>query len=216
MKIDVDISIDFLWGDNHFIKDEWGEITYIVGPNGTGKTIVAEKLREQIKESGLRVRYFSAERLANLGNKWDDSGCFQSSFLAEGLNIGSFNEYKYYADILGQSIDALVELRNKLDLQIKIESILSDIFGKTLSFKETGGYLNIVMTDSGKIYDLRKDESHGLKEIITLLTFLYDDEYDCIILDEPELNLHPQFQEYILQEIKLIAGNPFKKKEKCL
>lgn len=47
------------------------------------------------------------------------------------------------------------------------------------------------MKDSGKVYDLKKDESHDLKEIITLLAFLYDDEYNCIILDEPELNLHP-------------------------
>lgn len=68
----------------------------------------------------------------------------------------------------------------------------------------------------GKVYDLKKNESHGLKEIITLLTFLYDDEYNCIILDEPELNLHPQFQQYILQEIKSIAGNPFEEQgKKC-
>ena len=78
---------------------------------------------------------------------------------------------------MGQSIDAIIELRNKMDLQIKIESILSDIFGKTLSFKETGGYLNVTMEDSGKVYDLKKDESHGLKEIITLLAFLYDEYY---------------------------------------
>lgn len=214
MKIDVDINIDFLWGEEHFIKNDWGKITYIVGPNGTGKTIVAEKLREEFRKANLKTRYFSAERLANLGSKWDDHGYLQGDHFREGLNIGNFAGYKSRADELGQSIDALIELRSKMDLQIKIESILSDIFGKTFSFKETGGYLNITMTDSGKVYDLKKNESHGLKEIITLLTFLYDDEYDCIILDEPELNLHPQFQQYILQEIKSIAGNPFEEQGK--
>lgn len=214
MKIDVDINIDFLWGEAHFIKNDWGKITYIVGPNGTGKTIVAEKLREEFKKAKLKTRYFSAERLTNLGSKWDDYGYLQGDHFRDGLNIGRFANYKSRADVLGQSIDALIELRNKIDLQIKIESILSDIFGKTFSFKENGGYLNITMTDSGKVYDLKKNESHGLKEIITLLTFLYDDEYDCIILDEPELNLHPQFQQYILQEIKSIAGNPFEEQGK--
>lgn len=214
MKIDIDLNIDFLWGDKHFIKNEWGEITYIVGPNGTGKTIVAEKIKEQFKKAGLKARYFSAERLTNLGNKWDNSGYLQGDHFRDGLNIGNFAGYKRQADVLGQSIDALIELRNKMDLQIKIESILSDVFGKTLSFKETGGYLNITMADSGKVYDLKESESHGLKEIITLLAFLYDDEYNCIILDEPELNLHPQFQQYILQEIKLIAGNPFQEQGK--
>ena len=149
-----------------------------------------------------------------MANKWDRNGYLQNDNLRDGLNIGSFAGYKNRADELGQSIDAIIELRNKLDLQIKIESILSDIFGKTLSFKETGGYLNVTMADSGKVYDLKKDESHGLKEIITLLAFLYDDEYNCIILDEPELNLHPQFQQYILQEIKSMAGDPFQEQEK--
>lgn len=214
MEINVDINVDFLWGDKHFIKNKWGNITYIVGPNGTGKTIVAEKLREQFKKEKLKVRYFSAERLTALANKWDRSGYLQNDNLRNGLNIGSFADYKNRADELGQSVDAIIELRNKLDLQIKIESILSDIFGKALSFKETGGYLNVTMADSGKVYDLKKDESHGLKEIITLLAFLYDDEYNCIILDEPELNLHPQFQQYILQEIKSMAGNPFQEQGK--
>lgn len=40
-----------------------------------------------------------------------------------------------------------------------------------------------------------------------LLTFIYNDDYDCIIFDEPELNLHPQFQQFILQEIKKNAGD---------
>ena len=208
MNMDVDISIDFLWKEAHFIKNDWGPITYIVGPNGTGKTIFAEKLKNIFENLKLRTRYFSAERLNNLGNKWDKQGYLNGDILRAGLNIGQFKQYKQRANSLGQSVDALIELRNKLDLQIKIESVLSDIFGKTFSFIETGGYLNITMSDSGKPYDFKKDESHGLKEIITLLTFLYDDEYNCIILDEPELNLHPQFQQYILQEIRRMAGNP--------
>lgn len=104
MKIDVDIAVDFLWGNEHFIKNEWGEITYIVGPNGTGKTIVAEKLKEQFKNAKLKTRQFSAERLTNLGNKWDDHGYLQGDHFRDGLNIGNFAGYKSRADVLGQSI----------------------------------------------------------------------------------------------------------------
>jgi len=209
MNINIDIAIDFLWDDKHFIKNDWGSITYIVGPNGTGKTVFAEHLTESLKStSGLKVRYFGAERINQLARKWDRHGYLSSDNLSQGLNIGFFDNYRSKSEELGQSIDALIELRNKLDLQIKIESILSDIFHKKLSFEETGGYLNIKLQESNKVYDLRKDESHGLKEIITLLAFLYDDEYNCIILDEPELNLHPQFQQFILQEIKNLAGDP--------
>ena len=47
-----------------------------------------------------------------------------------------------------------------------------------------------------------------MKEIISLLTFLYDDSNNCLILDEPELHLHPQFQSFFLNEIRKVAGNP--------
>lgn len=210
MHVHVDIQIDFLWKDEHFVKDEWGPITYIVGANGTGKSVFAERLKEALKQSRLKVRYFGADRIANLASKWDNSlGALATDKLSKGLDIGNFSKYKSKADELGQSIDALIELQSKLDLQIKIESIIEDVFQKELTFEEKGGFLNIVLADkmNGKPYDLKRSESHGLKEIITLLTFIYNDEYNCIILDEPELNLHPQFQQFILQEIKKNAGS---------
>lgn len=74
MNIPVDIQINFLWNDYHFKKDEWGNITYIVGANGTGKSIFAEKLKSQLIQKGLTVRYFGADRINNLTGKWDDMG----------------------------------------------------------------------------------------------------------------------------------------------
>lgn len=209
MNINVDISVDFLWGEEHFVKNEWAPITYVVGANGTGKSIVAERLKFSFANEGLRTRYFSAERITTLGSKFDNGGTFSFDRLNEGIDLGKLNNIKITSDQLGQSIDALIELKTKLDLRIKIESVLNDVFQKSVSFIEQGGYLNVKIIESGKTFDLRKNESHGLKEIITLLTFLYDDEYNCIILDEPELNLHPQFQQFILQEIKRLAGDPF-------
>ena len=51
--------------------------------------------------------------------------------------------------------------------------------------------------------------SNGLKEIITILTILYSENNHCLIIDEPELHLHPQFQSFLIQEFKKLAGNPF-------
>lgn len=208
MNIEVDVAVDFLWGGQHFIKKDWGSITYIVGANGTGKSIVAEKLRDVFKRYGLSVRYFGAERIYAIGNKSDDYGTLTTNRLERGFDLNEVQRYKRSAARLGQSIDGLIELRNKLDLQVKIESILTGVFGKKMTFEEKGGFLNIKMRESDSVYDLKNNESHGLKEIITLLAFLYDDEYNCVILDEPELNLHPQFQKFILNEIKSLAGNP--------
>jgi hypothetical protein len=79
-----------------------------------------------------------------------------------------------------------------------------------LILKEENGFLKpkILKNNDKKEYDMKTSECHGLKELITLLSLLYNDEYNCLIIDEPELHLHPQFQAYFLQEIRKIAGDP--------
>jgi hypothetical protein len=57
-------------------------------------------------------------------------------------------------------------------------------------------------------YDFGESESHGLKQLITLLILIYDDTNDVMIIDEPELHLHPQYQRFLLQEIQRVAGPP--------
>ena len=37
-------------------------------------------------------------------------------------------------------------------------------------------------------------------------THLYDDRHDYLIVDEPELNLHPQYQAFFMEEVRKIAG----------
>jgi len=83
---------------------------------------------------------------------------------------------------------------------------------------EEGGYLKPKMQniEGGVEYNVKEGECHGLKELITLLTFLYDDSKECLILDEPELHLHPQFQSFFLNEVRKLSGNPKKKPGKKL
>lgn len=49
MEIPLTLSIPYLWGENNDIKkNDWGSINYLVGPNGTGKSLFGEKLKEEI------------------------------------------------------------------------------------------------------------------------------------------------------------------------
>ena len=57
MEINVDINVDFLWGDKHFIKNKWGNITYIVGPNGTGKSTLINVILNNLKPQKGYVEY---------------------------------------------------------------------------------------------------------------------------------------------------------------
>ncbi len=214
MNLKVNISIPDLWGDQSFQKDVWGSINYLVGPNGTGKTRFAEELKKQCQSQGLKVRYLSTERLAGLERQRYEF--FGYSLLEKGLDITRFPQLKSYGMNYGLSADAFVILEEKLDIRMKIEATLSQLFGRRIRLAEEGGFLKpkIQRIEAGYEYDLRESECHGLKELITLLTFLYNDDYNCLIIDEPELHMHPQYQTFFLQEIRKLAGDPLSSSDK--
>ncbi len=204
----INIQLANLWGEKTFSKAEWGTINLIVGPNGTGKSLLANQLKHQLVASGLKVRLLNAERLSGLEKQ--NYSYYGSSSLNSGLNISQFSELKSHGEDYGLSSSAFIILKERLDVRVKIESLLSDIFSKTIRLVEEGGYLKpkIQNHSGGEEYGLKEQECHGLKELMTLLTFLYDESKNCLILDEPELHLHPQFQSFLLSEIRKFAGNP--------
>lgn len=214
MNLNINISIPDLWGEEKFQKNEWGSINYLVGPNATGKTRFAEQLKQQCQSQEFKVRYLSSERLA--GFEKQRYSFFGYSELERGLDIGRFTQLKSHGIDYGLSADAFVILKEKLDIKIKIEATLSQLFSKRIRLAEEGGFLKpkIQRIEIGNEYDLKESECHGLKELITLLTFLYNDDHNCLIIDEPELHLHPQFQTFFLQEIRKIAGDPLSSPDK--
>lgn len=208
LEREVNISIPMLWGEGQFIKSQWGPINYLVGPNGTGKSLLAAQLKVHFSSGGISSRYLSAERLVGLEKQQE--GRYGGGQLQRGFDLTHLPDYKSRAENNGLSSSGIIVLRERLDIRIKIEALLSDIFGKTIRLAEEGGFLKPKMQNikSGDEYGLSESECHGLKELITLLTFLYDPEKNCLIFDEPELHLHPQFQSFFLEEIRKVAGNP--------
>jgi hypothetical protein len=208
INIPITITIPEIWNDKSFTKNDWGEINIIVGPNGTGKSLFADKLKAQLTTNQFKTRLLNAERLSGLEKQRYDY--FGRSSLEKGLNISDFNTLKSFGENYGLSSSAFIILKERLDIRIRIEALLSDIFKKTIRLVEEGGFLNpkIQDTNGGEEYGLKEKECHGLKELITLLTFLYDDTKDSLILDEPELHLHPQYQSFLLNEIRKLSGNP--------
>ena len=210
----IDITIPVIWGEEHFIKNQWGSINYLVGANGTGKSLLAEQIKAKFNDGGFLPRYLNAERLVGLEKQQE--GRFGGGTLQRGFDITHFENYKNRAKNTGLSSSAIIILKQRLDIRIKIEALLSDIFGKTIRLVEEGGFLKPKMQNivAGQEYNLSESECHGLKELITLLTFLYDPTNNCLIFDEPELHLHPQFQSFFLQEIRKVAGNPLEDQSK--
>ncbi len=172
INIPIEIQLPILWKEEGFTKNSWGEINLIVGPNGTGKSLFSEQLKAQLISNGYKVRLLNAERLSGLEKQ--NYSYYGSSGLNEGLNISHFPQLKTQGESFGLSSSAFITLKERLDIRVKIEALLSDIFDKTIRLVEEGGFLKpkIQNNNGGDEYGLKEQECHGLKELITLLTFL--------------------------------------------
>ncbi len=171
VQVPVKVKLPFLWGRSVFKKDEWRNINLVVGPNGSGKTLLVEAIAEAFSSYGYSIKFFRSDRKED----------------REALGIVQGNEA----------------------VRQKIQSVLSSMFGKTIVFKqgEGGSYIPVVVNRAWNVeYNLEEVECHGLKEIITLLAALYANTGNtCLVFDEPELHLHPQFQQFFVEELRRVS-----------
>ena len=117
MNIPIKIELPQIWPGT-FEKDEWNSINFIVGPNGTGKSLLSNQLYDKLKGKSYKVRILSAERLS--GFEKTNYAYFTSSQLNDGLNISQFSHYKDYGQRYGLSTYAFIILKERLDVRIKI------------------------------------------------------------------------------------------------
>ncbi|MFY4763887.1 ATP-dependent nuclease [Aliarcobacter butzleri] len=215
-EIDLKLNLQVPWKNKNFEMSKIGYINYLVGPNGTGKSQFSEQLKNFFNSKSLKCRVLSADRLTGFGFKTkldtfnqNANKIAQKPSFNDGFNKSDFKSYKEGADYLDTGSDAFVLLEEKLDLKIKIEAILSQVLHRDIRLEWDSGKLvpmayNIKQASE---YELKK-ESHGVKELLVLLTHLYDDSHKVLIIDEPELNLHPQYQAFLLEHIRKVSGHP--------
>src|SRR3990167_1062522 len=178
-QIDLKLNLQVPWKNENFEMSEIGYINYLVGANCTGKSQFSEQLKNFFNPRGLKCRVLSADRLNGMGfsskTNVDGYAVSQSNF-HDGFSKQLFSHYKSGAESMDTGADAFVILEEKLDLKIKIEAILSQVLHRDIRLEWDSGKL-VPMTYNVKQaveYELKK-ESHGIKELLILLTHIYDD-----------------------------------------
>src|SRR5207237_4751634 len=129
MKVPVRIQIDYLWKNYTFEKNDWGDVNYLIGANGSGKSEFIKRLIPQLKNANLRKRYLSSDRLASRIKQ--ENSAYVSSQVTSGINFGWFPDLLQSSRERGEINEAFVLLRNNLDIRIRVESTLSQLLGRT-------------------------------------------------------------------------------------
>ncbi|HMH18735.1 MAG TPA: AAA family ATPase [Burkholderiales bacterium] len=203
IKQSLSFELPVPWLKKRFETSQIGTINFLVGPNGSGKSKFAATLQSNLNNA----RMLGTDRL---------SGMEQSSVMrifgdhfAGGLAKNHFVHFKN-AGLHGSGIDTIVLLEERMELRIQVEATLSHLFNRKIILEWDSGNLvaRAVLGETGDSYRLDRDECHGIKELLVLLTHLYNDEHPYLIIDEPELNLHPQYQAFFMQEVRKLAGDP--------
>jgi len=70
-----------------------------------------------------------------------------------------------------------------------------------VELRESAGMLDPYVRVGHTNYSLFPDEGHGLREIVILLTAAYRKDWQVLIVDEPELHLHPSIGRLWLSEL---------------
>jgi predicted ATPase len=192
------------WKNVTFEIERFGAINYLVGPNGSGKSRFAEALKQKLPNA----RLLGTDRLTGMG-KSTGLG-FMGDTFADGFRKNLFGNIRVAGQNFGSGLDTFLLLEERPDIRILVEATLSHLFNRAIYLEWDSGNLipKAILGSSGASYRIDRDECHGIRELMVLLTHLYNDQHPYLIIDEPELNLHPQFQAFLMQEIRKVAGDP--------
>ena len=207
IDLNLHIQLPPPWKDEVFDTHQIGAINFLVGPNGSGKSQFALTLLDHLRKSSGSARSLGTDRLKDMARptlRYFVGDPFETGFAKNG-----FSHLKTEG-AGGSGIDTIVLLEERMDLRIQVEATLSHLFDRNITLEWDSGNLlpKAELRGRNQSYRLDRDECHGIKELLVLLTHLYDDKNNYLIIDEPELNLHPQYQAFFMQEVRKVAGDP--------
>lgn len=170
-------------------------VTFFVGRNGSGKSRAARALA-----SATGGRLLATDRLAGLMNfthyGW---GSVPSDY--KGVPIGEFEQNRGTSRSTGTATDELYALREQPEVALRVAAFVRRALGRAIELRESAGFLDPFVRVGDVEYSLLRDEGHGLREVVVLLAAVYRKDWRVLVVDEPELHLHPSLVRIWLTEL---------------
>jgi len=174
-----------------------GTVSYFVGRNGSGKSKAAKAI--SLRTNG---RYLATDRLIGImaidNYGW---GSVPNEYQGPPLRKIEREQIRSTADHHGVGTEHLLRLRDDPVVGLKVAAFLQHALGRVIELRESAGFLDPYVRLGGIEYSLLRDEGHGLRELTLLLAAVYSEDWHLLIVDEPELHLHPALAQLWLAEL---------------
>lgn len=196
-------------GSAYFAQTDWKDpVTYFVGRNGSGKSRTARIIANQF---GNEARFLATDRLfALMGSTnwgWTSQPDMDAS---KGAPIGDdSNQTSVRAQVrmTGMALDELYALREQPDVWIQVAAFIRRVFHRSVELRESGGFIDPFIRLGPTDYSLLREEGHGLRELVILLAAIYRRDWKLLVIDEPELHLHPSAVRVWIGELERICAS---------
>ena len=210
MEFPLSITANINSHEGHFSREIElrSPLTFIVGPNGSGKTHLLKGLKKSFNvPADKKVRFISAGRLAPLEQYRSKTNQYSYDIDEASLGDKDVGKQRHQIETISGDFHTLYK---RPDIFIKVQERLRKLFKRDIKIEWDSGYLKVffLRVEASNTYYSSAHEASGLLHLVGILSALYDDDVEVLLIDEPEVSLHPQLQAFLLKEITRVAGIP--------
>ncbi len=203
----LNIKVNNIFGNQDIQINLYSGFTTFVGTNASGKTQTLKAIRNHLKQTvgQNKVRYLSSNRIGTMEQY--RSKINQYNYSPDDYSLGDQSAKKVRQQIETATGDFFT-MDDRKDVYIKVAERLSVLFKRQVFIRWDAGKMQVFFgkTGSEREYSIAAEAS-GLVNVISILAALFDEAIEVLLVDEPEVSLHPQLQSYLLREMKTAVKN---------